>query len=278
VIVACPACDARYELEAAADGRRARCRCGTEFTIHAPPAQAAMLACPRCGANVPADAAQCAYCHAALLVKACPRCLARVFAGHKHCPDCGGALDVVATAAASTRPCPRCRVTLVARLVGDAQIDDCTQCGGTFLDRPTIERVLAERQQARADAIVGVYGDGGDAPLPSPPGPMYVKCPDCAQIMNRKQFARGSHVVIDVCRDHGTWFDRHELSRVIRFVMAGGLERAAQEDLADEADRVRRMKADAIAAQATAARMMHSTTVSSDYGALIADVLFQLWK
>jgi len=236
-----------------------------------------MLACPRCGANVPESSASCAYCHAALLVKACPRCMARVFHGHKHCPECGGALDVAAAVGVSKRECPRCRVALATKLIGDAAIDDCTSCGGTFLDRATIERVLLERQQARADAIVGIYGDGGDAPLPSPAGPMYVKCPDCANLMNRKQFATGAKVIVDVCRDHGTWFDAHELSRVIRFVMSGGLERAAQEDLADEKERIKKMRADAIYAQQQAERI---TTVQTgnDYGSLIADVLFNLWK
>lgn len=283
MIVACPACDARYDLAEDLDGRTARCRCGTEFTVHAAKAQAAMLACPRCGANVPADAASCAYCRAALLVKACPRCLARVFAGHRHCPECGAGLEVAAETGTSARSCPRCQIALVARLIGDAAVDDCARCGGTFLDRATIERVLTERQQARAEAIIGIYGDGGETPLASPSGPMYVKCPVCANVMNRKQVARGAHVVVDVCRDHGTWFDAHELPRVIRFVMTGGLERAAQEDLADERERVRRMKADALAAQAQAARMIGMgtgarPTNASDYGALIADVLFQLWK
>ena len=274
MIIACPACDARYELDDAQDGKRGRCRCGTEFTIHAPPQQAGMLACPKCGAAVPESSSTCAYCAAPLLVKACPRCLARVFEGHKHCPECGAGLDAPA-AATSTRTCPRCHVPLATHMVGDVAIDDCAQCGGSFVDRPTIERLLSERRAARATEILGVYGDGGEAPLPQQQTPMYVKCPDCAQFMNRKQFATGARVVVDVCRAHGTWFDAHELPRVVRFVMSGGLDEAAKRDLAEEEARARQMMNEAKAAKTQA---QWSAPANREYGSLIADVLFQLWK
>jgi Zn-finger nucleic acid-binding protein len=237
-----------------------------------------MLACPQCGANVPDDCTTCAYCHAALLVKPCPRCLARVFDGHKHCPECGAALAAAAAGTPSARACPRCHVAMVTRTIADVALDDCTQCGGSWVDRPTIERVLAERRQVRADELLGAYDAAGDAPLPAPPGPMYVKCPGCAQIMNRKQFARGAKVIVDVCRDHGTWFDAHELPRVIRFVMSGGLERAAHEQIDEDKERARRMMADARTAQVQAMRTIPSVGGRVDYGTIIADVLFQLWK
>src|SRR5262245_11941150 len=125
MIVACPACDARYDLTGNPVGAQARCRCGALFTIAAPADEAGMLACPRCGGDVPESSAACRYCRAELLVKACPRCLARVFHGHKHCPECGVALDVAATAeAASARACPRCAVALVTHRVADVALDD----------------------------------------------------------------------------------------------------------------------------------------------------------
>jgi Zn-finger nucleic acid-binding protein len=277
VIVACPACDARYDLAGRPVGSQARCRCGTVFTIEAPAAHAAVLACPRCGASVPESSAACAHCRAALLVKACPRCLARVFHGHRHCPQCGVGLDQAAATAATHRTCPRCRVDLIAHLVGDVALDDCPQCGGTFVERATLERLLSERREARAGALLGAYDAAGDAPLPVPSGSLYIRCPDCATVMNRKQFARGAHVIVDVCRAHGTWFDAHELPRIVRFVMTGGLEQAAHKELADEREKVRRMMADAATAQARASHRTPSMA-SHDYGTLIADVLFQLWK
>jgi Zn-finger nucleic acid-binding protein len=41
--------------------------------------------------------------------------------------------------------------------------------------------------------------------------------------MNRVNFARCSGVVVDVCKGHGTWFDRNELQRIIDFIRGGGL-------------------------------------------------------
>jgi hypothetical protein len=50
--------------------------------------------------------------------------------------------------------------------------------------------------------------------------------------MLRKNFAGGqSRVIIDVCRQHGLWFDDEELAQVLAFVRASG-GRAAREDLA----------------------------------------------
>jgi Zn-finger nucleic acid-binding protein len=42
--------------------------------------------------------------------------------------------------------------------------------------------------------------------------------------MNRANFARCSGVIVDLCKAHGIWFDRDELSKIIEFIGQGGLE------------------------------------------------------
>jgi Zn-finger nucleic acid-binding protein len=42
--------------------------------------------------------------------------------------------------------------------------------------------------------------------------------------MNRVNFARCSGVIVDVCKGHGTWFDRDELRRIVEFIRGGGLD------------------------------------------------------
>jgi Zn-finger nucleic acid-binding protein len=198
-----------------------------------------MLACPRCAAPVPESSPTCRYCSAPLLLKACPSCLARVFDGHKFCPGCGAGLERAA-GTARERACPRCDVALHARAVGELSLDDCAKCGGTFVDRAALEMLLGEKRAARAESVLGAYDAGGDDPLPQPPGKFYVKCPDCAVVMNRKMFAHGAKVIVDVCRVHGTWFDHHELPRIIRFVMRGGLEAAEKHAIAQDRERLKR--------------------------------------
>jgi Zn-finger nucleic acid-binding protein len=71
------------------------------------------------------------------------------------------------------------------------------------------------------------------------PGPRrtareYVPCPDCRQLMNRKNFGNVSGVLVDVCKPHGVWFDTGELGRIIRFVMRGGLIATRQRELEEQ--------------------------------------------
>jgi Zn-finger nucleic acid-binding protein len=49
--------------------------------------------------------------------------------------------------------------------------------------------------------------------------------------MNRVNFAHCSHVIVDVCKAHGTWFDKDELRRTVEFIRAGGLEKARDQEL-----------------------------------------------
>lgn len=233
-----------------------------------------MLACPRCAAPVPESSPTCRYCQAPLLVKSCPSCLARVFQGHTYCPECGGALAAVA-ARAQERACPRCAVGLHARPVGDLTLDDCPKCGGTFVDRAALEMLLGEKRAARAESVLGAYDAGGDDPLPQPPGAFYVKCPECAQMMNRRMFAHGAKVIVDVCRNHGTWFDQHELPRIIRFVMRGGLEAAEKHAIAQDRERLKR-EAAALRDQATTAGAY--SIGSADSGSFLAAFVRELLR
>ena len=94
--------------------------------------------------------------------------------------------------------------------------------------------------------------------------------------MNRMNFARVSGVVIDVCHDHGTWFDRDELYRVVTFVQEGGLDKARRierEKLVDEERRLRALQAqrpmDAAAPSMFLAHQRDDTDATSALGNLL---------
>jgi len=111
---------------------------------------------------------RCAHCSAALLVKACPRCLSRVFHGHKHCPECGSELGIAAAAHThADRACPRCTTALHARCADDVVIDERGACLGVFLDHVAIKRIVVDRAQSRAEALLGTLPRVEVNPLPA---------------------------------------------------------------------------------------------------------------
>ena len=61
--------------------------------------------------------------------------------------------------------------------------------------------------------------------------------------MNRVNFAHCSHVIVDVCKAHGTWFDKDKLRRVVEFIRAGGFEEARAREIEELEERRRQMNA-----------------------------------
>jgi Zn-finger nucleic acid-binding protein len=274
MIVACSACDSRYDATGYSEGQQLRCRCGEMMTVHAPAPTAGLLACPQCGAGVSPNGAQCQYCSAQLLLKACPRCTSRVFHGYQHCPGCGAGLELAAAGTQRALPCPRCEVPLQGRLVGDVLVDECAKCFGLFLDNVAIQRLVTKRQQARADALLGML-PRAELKHVQAGGKMYVKCPSCANLMNRRLFATGAGVIVDVCRAHGTFFDVGELPVIIDFVMQGGLEKAARKELERERQR-NRMQEQRLGLSPSNSLMSTTNIGSASSGSAFVDLLINL--
>jgi Zn-finger nucleic acid-binding protein len=117
--------------------------------------------------------------------------------------------------------CPRCAVALAeTATIGGLGAQACPACGGVFADR----------------AAVAALASSTLAPSPSLTIPThrvdtsgYVKCPGCGDLMKRVNFGRKSGVIVDVCVDHGTWFDADEIDRVAAFIASGGLTRGGGE-------------------------------------------------
>jgi Zn-finger nucleic acid-binding protein len=182
------------------------------------------LNCPTCGAAASTDAAHCQFCDARLATVACPRCFAMMFVGSLHCSRCGAKAERAESAGENpSRRCPRCRVEMESIAVGEASLRECARCGGLWVDVESFEQIIREREQQTvalgAASIVPKQPGGGE-----PNKVRYVPCPQCNQLMNRVNFARCSGVIVDVCKGHGTWFDRDELRRIVEFIRGGGLE------------------------------------------------------
>src|SRR5215472_15946687 len=197
------------------------------------------LNCPNCGASISSDAPQCQYCNSQLATVACPACFAVMFLGSKHCPRCGAAAaGPVAAADLPARNCPRCKIELKAITLVDTALRECDRCAGLWVDVAAFEKICADREHQ--SAVLGAA-----SPAPAHPAAdavntiSYIPCPECSQLMNRVNFARCSGVIVDVCKGHGTWFDRDELSRIVEFIRDGGLDAARGREKA-ELDEARR--------------------------------------
>jgi Zn-finger nucleic acid-binding protein len=121
-------------------------------------------------------------------------------------------------------------------IIGTARVEECPKCEGLWVDAATIERIYAERER---QTYVLQQAEPGKASGAVEQTIRYLPCPVCGTLMNRVNFERCSNVIVDVCKAHGTWFDRDELRRTIEFIQAGGLEKAKVRELNEAKERPR---------------------------------------
>jgi Zn-finger nucleic acid-binding protein len=121
-------------------------------------------------------------------------------------------------------------------VVGTTNLRECPKCEGIWADTDSLQKICADREQQAA-----VLGTASTQPVDTRAleNIRYVPCPVCSKLMNRVMFARCSGVVVDVCKAHGTWFDKDELRRIVEFIRSGGMD-AARADEIEELERKRR--------------------------------------
>jgi Zn-finger nucleic acid-binding protein len=205
-----------------------------------PAMQADTLNCPNCGAASSSAAPACQFCGSRLATIACPSCFAMMFIGSKHCQRCGAAAATPAVKEAKDRKCPRCKSEMVLVTLGLTTVLECEQCLGLWLDVPSFEKICADREQQ--SAVLGAASHAPTSATRQTSNVSYVPCPECALLMNRVNFARCSGVIVDICKQHGTWFDCDELSRIVEFIQEGGLNasRAKEKiEIAEQRERLR---------------------------------------
>lgn len=235
------------------------------------------LHCPACGASASSEATRCDYCGAALATVACPSCFGMMFAGSKFCSHCGAKGDRSEVGGGDTQLCPRCQAGMKTVTVGTIRLLECSACEGIWVGVDALTQICVEREKQAA--VLG---------MPAPPEGTaelekqirYIPCPVCHQLMNRVNFAHCSHVIVDVCKAHGTWFDKDELRRVVEFIRAGGLEKARAQELEQIKTEQRRLAAARIGGSALDTGMSSGNIPNSlDIGASSAiDLLFALLR
>lgn len=178
--------------------------------------------CPNCGAAASSEATRCEHCNSRLATVACPSCFGMIFRGAKFCSHCGMEVHRVEARASEECRCPRCRVNTKEVTLGKSTLRECPVCEGLWVDTVALHQITTDRE--RQATILGNAADLAPAmnlPLASV---RYIPCPICKQLMHRVNFAKCSNVIVDVCKPHGTWFDKDELHRIVKFISAGGMD------------------------------------------------------
>jgi Zn-finger nucleic acid-binding protein len=195
-----------------------------------------------CGASVASDSPNCLHCGTRLATVSCPSCFAMMFAGPKFCPNCG-ARSTRAVAGETEMPCPKCKsLALVKVALGQTKVCECTGCHGLWVDAATFDAICTDRE--RQSIVLGSASETfkpGQRSIESKV--QYLRCPVCRELMQRVNFARCSGIIVDLCKGHGSWFDRDELQHIVEFIRTGGLDMARAKEKAELEDSRRRLEA-----------------------------------
>jgi Zn-finger nucleic acid-binding protein len=185
--------------------------------------------CPNCGAAATPQSIRCSYCHSSLATLVCSKCYGAIFLGMKHCPWCGESAAHGNPSENAKGKCPRCDVEFLLIQVGKRMLSECPSCGGLWIDHDTLQEICANREEQEAVMVFHVEPTSA-ANAATQPKRVYIPCPRCNKLMNRRQFAGYSRVVVDYCKAHGTWFDRDELRQIVQFILDGGLAKARERE------------------------------------------------
>ena len=171
--------------------------------------------------------------------------MARVSDRARFCHHCAVPIVPEGTAGEETKlSCPACGKDqrLVSRKLkgGKVAILECGSCAGLWLNHDVFEHLVQKAADAAPPAArrqVSVTG-----PVVQQQGPMYRPCVHCGKLMVRQNYGKRSGVIVDICGDHGAWFDAEELNRILQWVREAGLERSLVKDQLDKrgAQRLRR--------------------------------------
>jgi Zn-finger nucleic acid-binding protein len=216
-------------------GARFRCRCGKVLTVQEPRGHDAdVVCCAHCGAPRTKGALACEYCgadftlHDRDLDTVCPHCFARVGHRDRFCHWCGARINPEMVAGEQTKlNCPACGAgdTLASRPISGVSALECNRCAGIWLGADSFRQLTDEA------AKEGFHIDCRTLPpkvraeqveTPQPKAVRYRPCAVCSKLMERRNYAH-SGVIVDVCKDHGVWFDADELPRILDWIHVGGM-------------------------------------------------------
>jgi len=258
-LLACPACKRQFDAGGLPPGSLFQCSCGRKIRVpRVEVRDAAVVRCSSCGAPRTGHGESCPHCgsdftlHERDLHTICPGCATRISDKARFCHNCALPIAPQGRAGEATdSPCPACgdHRKLHSRQLGadEMSVLECRACGGLWLGHETF-RLLAERARSVAawDTIDEARPSAGTDRPATHKGPLYRRCPVCRRMMNRRNFARRSRVILDTCKDHGWWFDLRELEQLLVWIRDGGEARERRRAEREQQDRRSKARLDRV--------------------------------
>lgn len=119
--------------------------------------------------------------------------------------------------------CPKCGEKLFIVYHDEIEVDTCLKCNGVWID--PIKQISLLRNRPAGLSIEELQQlRKFFQPLGKLETVRYFPCPVCKQMMNRKNWGSYSGVIVDFCKNHGTWYDDQELDKIQEYVRLGGAE------------------------------------------------------
>jgi Zn-finger nucleic acid-binding protein len=244
VLVQCPSCGRQSDAGELPVGSKFHCACGEVVQVPRVLAKdAAVVRCSSCGGPRNGGETACSFCRADFTIHErdldtiCPTCMARIMSSARFCHNCGTRIVVDGKGGAPTDlPCPTCGGDhrLDSRTLGQPPVAvcECRNCGGLWIGGETFKH-LTERVQSQAATPAALPGEAARSArgrATAQRGPLYRNCPGCRRMMSRRNYARWSGVILDICPEHGLWFDEGELHALLQWIRRGGPREAADRD------------------------------------------------
>ena len=286
IIVQCDKCQHQYKVHDKRIGEKFACFCGNllevpSVKIH----DAAVVRCSSCGgARGKEHEPFCRYCgssftlHERDLNTICPHCMTRISSKAKFCHSC--ATPIVSkdlNYETTTMPCPNCEnQKLHSRKMPEQvfSLKECDSCAGIWISAGVFNHLEKQAQKEAASGTLihakEVTSNSYKSKEVINPTKFYKRCPQCQIMMQRKNYAGSSGVVVDVCQKHGMWFDIHELDQILDFIRSGLLIKHQEKAARIAKHHINRKKKTPIA------NSNHSSTTSYDIssrGDILTDII-----
>ncbi|MBL6988933.1 MAG: zf-TFIIB domain-containing protein [Bacteriovoracaceae bacterium] len=111
--------------------------------------------------------------------------------------------------------CPKCAGELNIQTYEGIEIDRCSSCDGTWLDRGELTKIIETKEETFSEGLIQETLTTACAGVPKDEIRTLVKCPKCSKAMTAVNYDYSSGIIIDSCPEgHGVWLDKDELKKV----------------------------------------------------------------